>query len=393
MVSTSTYTGPSARELAARLPGSGRRPNAAGFWSLRGFCHGSGGKRGSTSLTIADRRGGGLHVRCFQGCSREQVIKALEAETGLRIWDAWDTHADPRNVSDRTSEPRSPAPENSGHHTPGSNNWDSVAHAKNLWRDATPIPPDPEHPSRRWLDARNLWWSRLPLPRAVRYLDAAGRWPRHQGAGAIITLYAPPAAWTASWPNLPNAAAVELVHVDGEGRAALDRPRDDGGLAKRTYGRSAGMLALLGDSRPTHAHGLDLAEGLADALALASRRMETAASVGGTSGLAALAEPPVPTWLAAWGSLTLWADNDEPNRLGRRPGHDAARRLRADLDRHDIRLTVLTLPGAKDAAEATAHSPLPVLDLETVRDLTESLMESDGLPRWEAARIAALTTT
>ena len=393
MTSVRTYTGPSAGEVAALLPGSSQRPNAGGFWSLRGFCHGSGGKRGSTSLTVADRREGGLNVRCFQGCNREQIIRVLEAETGFQIWDAWDVYGTPQDTLSRNSENWGRPKGNLGSQSPAPANWDSVVHAKRLWNEAIPIPPDPQHPSRRWLDARNLWWPQLPTPRAVRYLDAAGRWPKHQGAGAIINLYAAPTAWTASWPNLPTAAAVELIHVDDEGRPALDRPREDSGLVKRTYGRSAGMLTLLGDARPTHAHGLNLSEGLADALALASRRMETAASVGGTSGLAALADPSTFPWLAAWDGLTLWADNDKPNQLGKRPGHDAARRVRASLDRQGVRLTVLTLPSAKDAAEASANTPLSVLDLDTVRDLAESLMESDGLPRWEAARVAALTTT
>ena len=393
MTSVRIYTGPSAGEVAAQLPGSSQHPNAAGFWTLRGFCHGSGGKRGSTSLTVADRPDGGLNVRCFQGCSREHIIRVLETETGFQIWDAWDVHSDRQDNLARNSEDRNQPKRNLGSQSPAAGNWDSVLHAKHLWNEAIPIPPDPQHPSRRWLDARNLWWPQLPLPRAVRYLDAPGRWPKHQGVGAIITLYAPPAAWTASWPNLPTATAVELIHVDEDGYPALDRPREDNGLLKRTYGRSAGTLTILGDARPTHAHGLNLSEGLADALALASRRMESAASVGGTSGLSALADHPISLWLAAWTSLTLWADNDKPNQLGRRPGHDAARQLRTNLNRQGVRLTVLTLPSAKDAAEASANTPLSVLALDTVRDLAKSLMESDGLPRWEAARVAALTTT
>ena len=382
------YTGPSAAHLAATLPGSSRRPNASGWWSLRGWCHGSGGKRGSSSLKLSGGESGArLMGRCFKGCDRRAIITALEVAASTRIWDAWDVP---------TPAPRSPAsahrsapisaqgPPSAGtlHHpsTSAPGPAPASAYALRLWRESEPIPYNPEHPARRWLALRCLWWPELPLPRAVRWLPAPGRWPQHGGAGAVVRLLAPGPAWADTWPDLPAATAVELTHVDDAGAAAQDRPE---GLPKRSHGPTTGAVTLLGDPRPAWSHGLALAEGLADALALASRRTETAAALGGTSGAAGMAD--AAEWLGAWDSLTLWADSDEA-------GLRAARNLRADLARRGIRLDARALTTAKDAAEATARAPLPALALDTVREFAADLT-GEGLPLWEAARLAALTTT
>ena len=81
------YTGPPARDIAYRLPGS--RPQGQGF-RLRGLCHGHGDVSDSASLQIQDSTSpeGGLVVKCWAGCTRRTVITALEQATGYRIWDA-----------------------------------------------------------------------------------------------------------------------------------------------------------------------------------------------------------------------------------------------------------------------------------------------------------------
>ena len=70
-----------------------------------------------------------------------------------------------------------------------------MAYAGRVWTDAARIPQASVHPVRRWLAARNLWWTGFPLPAAVRFLDrlpAAG-WP-YQGnsphASAVVVLMA-----------------------------------------------------------------------------------------------------------------------------------------------------------------------------------------------------------
>ena len=67
-----------------------------------------------------------------------------------------------------------------------------------LWAASVPIPTSPDHPARRWLFRRKLWWPELPLPPAVRWLDARGDhtrgWgasshrPRHRRPGLVLGL-------------------------------------------------------------------------------------------------------------------------------------------------------------------------------------------------------------
>ena len=83
------YTGPTAATVASRLPGGPGRPDSAGRYRARGFCHGHGDKRDSASLSIQDHQDGGLNVTCFAGCDRQTIIVALEQATGLTIWQAW----------------------------------------------------------------------------------------------------------------------------------------------------------------------------------------------------------------------------------------------------------------------------------------------------------------
>ena len=98
------------------------------------------------------------------------------------------------------------------------------------WAASEPIPANPDHPARRWLIRRKLWWPSLPLPPAVRWLDARGP---HTGSGSIIAQAASPSAWLDAWPQLPLPVAVQLVHVDADGGPALDRPTEKGGLMER----------------------------------------------------------------------------------------------------------------------------------------------------------------
>ncbi len=86
-MTTKTYTGPTAREIAERLSDRAVRPSQ-GWWRVRGLCHG--GQTLPGSLTIADRDRGGIAVHCFVGCERQTVIDTLEVATGWPIWDAWD---------------------------------------------------------------------------------------------------------------------------------------------------------------------------------------------------------------------------------------------------------------------------------------------------------------
>ena len=141
----------------------------------------------------------------------------------------------------------------------------------------------------------------------MRWLPAGLLTQNHQGAGGIVVPFAPPDDWEERWPYLPGPTCIELVHLDAEGLPALDRPAEEGGLGKRSYGIRQGAVCLLGDPRPESAVGMNIVEGLADSLALASRAPESAAAVGGVSGLQA---DNLVAWLSRWLSVTVYADGD-----------------------------------------------------------------------------------
>ena len=376
---SSRYTGPSAQALALQLPGSSSRSDGQGRWRLRGWCHGRGESRSSASLVVSDRPEGGLSVRCWAGCDRRTIIEALEQASGLKIWDSWD--------STIYSERRFPAPARltTDHATPDKPQKpapDALPWALRLWAEAVPVPIDPEHPARRWLANRSLYWQELPMPRAIRWRPATSP-SDHGGTGALVSLWAAPMQWTAAWPDLPTPEAVELIHIDEAGNPALDRPETEGGLPKRTYGPRGGTICVLGDPRPGTSQGLALGEGLADGLALAARDLATAVACGGTSGLAS---PGLITWCTSFRTVKLWADVDAA-------GIEAARKLRIALAYAGRDLNIRILPaGLKDPAVAAAATPLQPLDLPLVREIAAEIVSGDGLPLWEAARIAALTT-
>ena len=257
-----------------------------------------------------------------------------------------------------------------------------------LWAASVPIPTSPDHPARRWLFRRKLWWPELPLPPAVRWMDAKGR---HTGAVSIIALAAPPSAWADAWPQLPTPAAVQILHLDSDGRPALDRPVENGGLAKRTFGLARGAVLIIGS--PVLSEALTparVAEGLADTLALASRYEGPAIWSFGTSGLRS---PALAEWLAgAPHGVLVHCDRDAPKDGRPPPGRRAAALLRRAI--RDVGGTVeIVAPavGFKDfgdeAAAGPDFAPLPGEWADYARTLAE--MRPDWPPP-EITRLSAI---
>ena len=262
--------------------------------------------------------------------------------------------------------------------------------ARSRWASSKPVPTSPDHPARRWLARRKLWWPSLPLPPSVRWLDARGT---HTGAGSIIVLAAPPSAWVDVWPQLPALVAVQLVHLDAGGQPALDRPLESGGLQKRTYGLVRGAALIIGN--PLLEEALTparVAEGLADTLALARRYEGPVVFTLGTSGLKSLA---LAEWLvgAPHGTL-IHSDRDLP-KDGRPPAgrRAAAQLLRAIRDAGGTAEIVPPAVGFKDVADEMASGPdigpLPEEWAGFARTLAGL---HPNWPRPEIARIAAIGT-
>ena len=139
-------------------------------------------------------------------------------------------------------------------------------------------------------------------------------------------------------------------------------------------------------SAPAH-----IAEGLADALGLASRVEGTAAATLGTSGMMGQ-DQLLARWLAsAAQGVRIHCDADEPKQ-GRPP---AGRRAAAVLmlaikDAGGQALIVTPAQGCKDFADEAAagpdFGPLP----EGWVDYARTITETTTWPRWEIARVATV---
>ena len=264
-----------------------------------------------------------------------------------------------------------------------------IGWARSWWDASQSIPTSPEHPARRWLANRKLWRPELPLPAPVRWAPATRQ---HTGAGSIIALAAQPVAWATAWPGLPNVAAVQLVHIDAQGQPALDRPAEAGGRDKRAMGILQGAAVILGNPLlPEASVPVHIAEGLADALGLASRVEGTAISALGTSGMMGQ-DQFLAQWLAgAAQGVRVHCDTDEPKQ-GRPPaGRRAAAMLLVAINNAGGgALIVPPAPGCKDYAAGCAQGPdfgpLP----EGWDDYAKTLRETTDWPRWEIARMATI---
>ena len=380
------YIGPNAEAVARRLTGSSNRPDHAGRWRLRGYCHGHGDKRDSASLTVQDHQDGGITVHCFAGCQRREIITALEQASGLTIWDAWDS---PSQALRRIASIQGRTPESSekGQNHGSTRSVDMLVIARSTWGKAQVIPADPEHPARRWLSARNLWRPGFPLPSSIRWLPAGEHYQGsglHTGAGSLVALAAPPEAWTEAWTGLPEAQAVQIIAVGRDGAPALDRPAEHGGLGKRSYGSTTGLLVAFGNPVLSDAISpVRVAEGVADALALASRYAGPAVATLGTSGMAEEEGGNLVGWLVESAAGTvIHADADAG-------GEYNARQLRRQLIAAAGGHVAAVLPAqGKDAAAAAAGIPFPALPTGW-EDYAKTLAETTNWPRWEIARQAS----
>ena len=157
----------------------------------------------------------------------------------------------------------------------------------------------------------------------MRWISAEHLNHDYPGAGAISSIAAQPTSWTQAWPNLPELSCIHLVFVAQDGSPAMDR-----GLNKRTYAAVQDAIVVLGCPLLEQTTApVDVAEGLADALALAARSPAPAVATLGTSGMnsATIAE-----WLATSPATRVWADRGQGRpsaaKAGRAPPRQAERR-------------------------------------------------------------------
>ena len=265
---------------------------------------------------------------------------------------------------------------------------DRSALARSIWASSNAVPPDNSHPARRWFAHRQLWRPELPSPSLLRWREAGAR---HTGAGSIVALLAAPAAWDNAWPDLPAPTAVQLIAIDRNGNAALDKPQEEGGLGKRTIGTAHGGVVVVGNPLLSDASApVRVAEGLADALALAARYDVPAVA---TTGVGSMRNTSIIEWLAtAPRGVIIHADADEAKKGKSPAGTSAAGFLRsAILAAGGDAAAIYPPAGYKDAADAAADAGFNSLGDEWV-DYARTLARTTSWPRWEIARIAQIVT-
>ena len=287
----------------------------------------------------------------------------------------------------RLNEPTPPLPtSNSNADRPVTNR---SRMARDIWISSEAIPKDHSHPARRWFENRNLWRQELPAPPMLRWKTAGGA---HMGAGSIVAMLATPETWASAWPSLPTATAVQIISVDEGGGPSLDRPADKGGLNKRSVGAVNGAVSVIGNPVLSEAvTPVRIAEGLADALAIAARYDGPVVAMCGTSGMR---NPALAAWLAsAESGAIIHADRDQ-GREGRAPaGTTAAGALREAIASAGGNASAVYPPeGYKDAAEAAKAAGFSPLEEDWI-EYARTLAETTDWPRWEIARVAQIATS
>ena len=338
---------------------------------LRIPCPAHGGTNPNLALWVNDD---GIAARCHStGCSYADIAAAVHHHYGIAINPKQD-HYNPTAVATKlTSTKRTPQP---GHQA-----QDLRPHALRLWYHSVPILNSPEHPARLWIANRHLWRPELPIPGSVRWIGAEHLHREFQGAGAVIAIAAPPDAWTSSWPGLPEPSSVQLVYVARDGTPAVDR-----GLTKRTYAPATDAVIVLGCPELQNAAApVDVAEGLADALALAARSPAPAVATLGTSGMSSST---IASWLATSPATQVWADRDESKAGRAPPGQRHGRELVRMVNSAGGNAVALHTPlPHKDPAAAAAaigfNNPDPAWP-----EYAKTLAQTTDSPRWEIARQA-----
>ena len=208
---------------------------------------------------------------------------------------------------------------------PASGSDAAACRARRMWADARTVSANPDSPARRWAALRKLWRPGDPFPPSLRWLA----W--RDGGGSLVACFAPLGDWL---DTNPEPSGVQLIHIAPNGQPRRDR----GGLGKRSHGTMGGSVVLMGDSL-SDAGRIHVAEGVADALAVAAREEGAVIAAGGTSGFARLSRD-----LSRLGlPVVIWPDGDEA-------GKKAACDLECALRERGAIADTARIPGGHDPA-------------------------------------------
>ena len=239
--------------------------------------------------------------------------------------------------------------------------------AAQLWASAIPDPG----PVRRYLAARGIWPSCEPLPGTVRWIPAdeliaarafGGLPNRSSMAGAMVCAFRRPGADPASAPVAVN---VEALTNDGQ----HTRPR-----FRKDRGSKTGAAFIVQASGMDGAGPIHVAEGEADALAIAWwRRVEAWGAAGSSGVLPKLALP----LLLTGREIIIEADGDTAGRA-------AAGKLEAVLKACGAAVRVIRWPSGMDPADGLTA------DWRAIRDERAAILEYEHNVRRADAEQAAV---
>lgn len=325
------------------------------------------------NLTISVKNDHRLVAHCFsQHCQDAMGYHAFASEleriTGLRLSPDHRTHPFPR--------PANPTPQPA----PPVKDQQAVNQASRIWNNSERIPTSPEHPARKWLNHRNLWRPQFPAPDTLRWLPFTSR-DNPDLAGFIIAPAAGPQDWLDHWPSPPAPEGVQRIPIDAHGNPAG---------AKLSKGAISGNVFIAG--RPEPNRETSVTEGVADALAIASRQPGPVICTLGTAGMHAADRTGLAQWLAAAASgITIWADRDTGKKERAPAGLQAAYKLRHHIRAAgaDAQVCHATQPH-KDPAEAAAHTGFPSISPDFGARARQLAAQHPLWPRWCIALTADL---
>ena len=334
------------RDAVSRLHLIGRHynrtPSASGVLAIPCPVH----QGDSPKLELRPGDHGSIRATCYsRGCSYRDIAAAIERATGVRLRPQGLSLPYPQRPPMPPVTPRTQPERTQPEAQPDTREW-----AKHSWATARTVPEDnPVHPVRLWLSQRNLWPPEAPLPEFLRWRPTPPRW-MPTAAGCLVVLAAPPQAWIDCWPRTPEPQAVQRIAIgpSGENRSGN----------KKSLGSMQGAVTIFGDPRPDHTPAqFIVCEGVADALALASREHSGIIATLGTGTMTAstdlarlLARNPH--------GAEIYADRDEGKHGLAPAGLKAARTLARAVEGYGGTATVSHAAHPhKDPADAAAHTP------------------------------------
>ena len=377
---------PAAMPTAAQVAAAIGAKRYGEWYRTAGFCHGK-TARSNTTLAFRDSENGYIRVDCFASCTEGEGWRTVRDELFRRAgYDPGRFTSVPHTATATVS----PRPAQETRQDP----VDAILDA------LVTIPNHPSHPARLWAatkeKSKELVDASSRFPASVGWVDRAGllrvsrrgNSPAHRmyrgfrGAGALAIPLAPLSAWNSSLrPVRDEIRGIQLVHLGSDGGKHF-LFENDSGSDKRSIRRAGsggglrGGVGLLHMPENIEDVEVNLAEGLADALAVLRYGRDTngqvVGMVVGTSGFLGLGYSD----LRFASKVRLWTDSDDGG-----DGTRAARALAQRLANAGMNVSLERPPRGSDPASAPLRADCP----ECGRNVAASYMDETGVCRGCAA--------